>query len=404
MASPPDYYAVLEVPPDANIDEIKRNHRRLARRFHPDLESASNEARMKEINDAYSILGNEDKRKQYDAEFGHNSAATKTTQEAAERARAAKERAERMRAARAARRRSNAETKAYGDRIRGKGQTSQSPPPHFRPTTHGAQPYAANAPQATGHTPFAPPPRRPPVPTPPRSTPAPPGRTSFLSEIPPVVILIILALIAFAIHSLGASSKARPQPAPARTPQEISAQESALARVSHLHFACRVRYMCTLAPFHDGDVPLFIAGMDPELASYLEQHGYTDSWRITGDPYGETATTIGRKAREKRTREYVYKAPSGSLSGLRLPLIYSPVGLESNGIPAGRWPATITWTLTAPSGNAIRNLSYKLDLIECNAREEEARNGEDYCKKVLYYIGKLENTGNASNGIDAASE
>ena len=63
-----DYYAVLGVSKDASKDEIKRAYRKLAQKHHPDANKgdASAEARFKEISEAYALLSNEDKRREYD--------------------------------------------------------------------------------------------------------------------------------------------------------------------------------------------------------------------------------------------------------------------------------------------------------------------------------------------------
>jgi DnaJ-class molecular chaperone len=68
----PDPYNVLGVNRTASDDEIKRAYRRLARRYHPDMNSNSkaSETKFKEIQEAYEILSDHENRKKYDA-FGH---------------------------------------------------------------------------------------------------------------------------------------------------------------------------------------------------------------------------------------------------------------------------------------------------------------------------------------------
>ena len=68
-----DYYAVLNVAKAASQKEIKQAFRKLARKFHPDLNpgNKTSEARFKDINEAYEVLGDAAKRKKYD-ELGAN--------------------------------------------------------------------------------------------------------------------------------------------------------------------------------------------------------------------------------------------------------------------------------------------------------------------------------------------
>ncbi|AEB12245.1 molecular chaperone DnaJ [Marinithermus hydrothermalis] len=63
-----DYYAILGVSRDASQDEIKRAYRKLALKYHPDKNPGDKEAeeRFKEINEAYSVLSDPEKRAQYD--------------------------------------------------------------------------------------------------------------------------------------------------------------------------------------------------------------------------------------------------------------------------------------------------------------------------------------------------
>lgn len=66
-----DYYKILELPRTASQEEIKKSYRKLAMKYHPDhnKDDKSAEARFKEINEAYAVLSNPEKRKQYDT-FG----------------------------------------------------------------------------------------------------------------------------------------------------------------------------------------------------------------------------------------------------------------------------------------------------------------------------------------------
>jgi molecular chaperone DnaJ len=68
MAAQQDLYQVLGVDKKASQDEIKKAYRKLARQYHPDRnpDDASAEARFKEISAAYDVLGDPDKRKEYD--------------------------------------------------------------------------------------------------------------------------------------------------------------------------------------------------------------------------------------------------------------------------------------------------------------------------------------------------
>jgi len=60
-----DYYQILGVSNDASPDDIKKAFRRLAHQYHPDKKEG-NEQKFKEINEAYQVLSNPQKRQQYD--------------------------------------------------------------------------------------------------------------------------------------------------------------------------------------------------------------------------------------------------------------------------------------------------------------------------------------------------
>ncbi len=68
-----DYYEILGIGKDASKEEIRKAYRKLARKYHPDVNKAQDaEDNFKEAKEAYEILGNDQKRAQYD-QFGHAS-------------------------------------------------------------------------------------------------------------------------------------------------------------------------------------------------------------------------------------------------------------------------------------------------------------------------------------------
>src|SRR3990167_10049729 len=72
MATNRDYYEVLGVSKSASADELKKAYRTHARKYHPDVNKASDaEARFKEINEAYQVLSDPQKKSAYD-QYGHS--------------------------------------------------------------------------------------------------------------------------------------------------------------------------------------------------------------------------------------------------------------------------------------------------------------------------------------------
>jgi len=69
---PRDYYEILGVPRTASADEIKKAHRKLVRKYHPDVNknNAKSTEQFKEVQEAYDVLSDPQKRQNYD-QFGH---------------------------------------------------------------------------------------------------------------------------------------------------------------------------------------------------------------------------------------------------------------------------------------------------------------------------------------------
>ena len=72
MADKRDYYEVLGVQKSASEDDIKKAYRKMAKQYHPDLNPGDKtaEAKFKEVNEAYEVLSDSNKRSRYD-QFGH---------------------------------------------------------------------------------------------------------------------------------------------------------------------------------------------------------------------------------------------------------------------------------------------------------------------------------------------
>ena len=72
LADKRDYYEVLGLEKGASESDIKRAYRKMAKKYHPDNNPGDKaaEAKMKEVNEAYEVLGDADKRAKYD-QFGH---------------------------------------------------------------------------------------------------------------------------------------------------------------------------------------------------------------------------------------------------------------------------------------------------------------------------------------------
>ncbi len=72
MSSKKDYYDILGISKDSNASEIKKAYRKLAMKYHPDVNKEDDaEERFKEINEAYEVLSDDNKKSRYDR-FGHD--------------------------------------------------------------------------------------------------------------------------------------------------------------------------------------------------------------------------------------------------------------------------------------------------------------------------------------------
>ena len=72
MADKRDYYEVLGISKGASADEIKKAYRKMAKKYHPDVNPGDKEAeaKFKEANEAYEVLSDPQKKQKYDT-YGH---------------------------------------------------------------------------------------------------------------------------------------------------------------------------------------------------------------------------------------------------------------------------------------------------------------------------------------------
>ena len=64
-----DYYEILQVNPNAEVDTVHRVYRLLAQRLHPDNKETGDEQRFRALSEAYGVLSNPEKRARYDVTY-----------------------------------------------------------------------------------------------------------------------------------------------------------------------------------------------------------------------------------------------------------------------------------------------------------------------------------------------
>jgi len=70
------FYALLGIPPDADLEMVRTAYRALARRYHPDAGEGSSPERFREVVDAYETLSDPERRRIYDLELGYRRSRT----------------------------------------------------------------------------------------------------------------------------------------------------------------------------------------------------------------------------------------------------------------------------------------------------------------------------------------
>ena len=234
---------------------------------------------------------------------------------------------------------------------------------------------------ATGHPPPRQPPARPqPVASAPQTQVSSRGVLAALGAAAAVITLIV-------ILSGGSSA---PPPSVSATQARVSAQADALARkqaaarkkeatvnqrLAQLSFRCIERGTCQTVQ-QGQSLPLFIAGMDANLVSYLSAHHYRDVWRDTW--HSTSGQAIGtNETPDLDPSKFTYVTQERDVN--RWPLDTGDIGTgltatanlgwsagltPSKGDTAGPWK--ITWQLKDASGAVVKELRYTVNVIVCD--------------------------------------
>jgi hypothetical protein len=156
---------------------------------------------------------------------------------------------------------------------------------------------------------------------------------------------------------------------------------AANARIAHLTFRCIEQPACS-TDFVGNPLPLFIDGLDVQLASYLEHNGYQQQWSDNDDTLhaegwdaGESSyVAVGTggvgsngKAAVQAGTGYILTSPAASTE--------KPGPTPSDLPTAGRW--VITWQLRGPKGRPLRTLHYSVRI-----RAACGISADSYCERV----------------------
>lgn len=447
-----DPYAILGLPKGATVQEVKQAYRKLADAWHPDRESGDEE-RFKDVTWAYELLSSPDKVKAFEREQALARAAIDAKRREAARKRRADERAreqsravgDQFRGNRGRTPRSSSQGKASPGGFRGAPPQGRPPRPpsagrprsvseprtpltEFRPSSWSnvcreAVPFAVAAvgallsvglvvsvvSAAEGKSPnFG------------EAMLGLAGTVGFwvgvgftlkalvdMSNRGRVVAIAIVTILALAGLTLGsvvggsgrtadsapvapASQASVPTPQEATAKAEARERDAAETRIAELKFECRKRYICQLALGGEPSLPLFINGMDTNLARYLSGHGYSDLWTDSDNTFD--ASFLGSTAPRPHGAKFRYIATL-HLGGCECEigkekesgLVFenggegeepsmTPPSVSESGVTV-RW--TVTWELKDPAGRVVRRLSYTVGVAKCDPQLEV--DGETPC-------------------------